>query len=121
MAVLAVATAASYLVWTAWNRYREFDAQGSAESPYEPWQASGLMLVLIVGVLAGVAGWRRCAWAAVLVIPTVLTLCISIIGATDPDGDGLWVIGAMLVMISSFLWVCLVAVPAEAISRRIAR
>lgn len=61
--VLAVATAASYLAWAAWNRYREVDAQGSTEGPYEPWQMSGLALALVVGVLAGVAGWRRCAWA----------------------------------------------------------
>lgn len=117
VAVLAAATAANYLAWLGWDHNYYVDAQGNVAGPYQPWQVVGL--VLVVGVLAGVAGWRRCAWAALLVIPTVLTICFSITGITEPNNDGLWPVGAFLVAIGSFLGVSLVALPAEAIRRRI--
>ncbi|MGQ0774029.1 MAG: hypothetical protein ACT4NY_06370 [Pseudonocardiales bacterium] len=121
IAVLAVATAASYLAWGAWNSYRYVDPRATHEGPFEPWQASGVVLYLALGLIAGVAGWRRCGWAAILVIPATMIICISIIGLSDTYGGPLSVIGAIFIAFSTFFWVAPIAVLAEAISRRKAR
>lgn len=119
--VLVAATAASYLVWGAWNSYRYVDPQVSTEGPFEPWQTSGVVLYLVLGVIAGVAGWRRCAWAAILVIPATMTVTASIISVSDNYGGPLWAIGAILIAFSTFFWVAPIALLAEAVSRRKAR
>lgn len=116
--MLAVATAASYLTWGAVNSYRYADPQATTEGSFEPWQTSGVVLYCALGVIAGVAGWRRCAWAAILVIPATMAVCISIIGVIDPDDYGYWPIGAVLVAISTFFWVTPIALLTEAVSRR---
>lgn len=36
-------------------------------------------------MIAGVAGWRRCSGVAMLVIPDVMAVCISIIDVIEPD------------------------------------
>ncbi|MGH3929264.1 MAG: hypothetical protein ACRDTF_04730 [Pseudonocardiaceae bacterium] len=120
VAVLAGATAASYLTWGAWNVYWYTGRQAATEGPFEPWQASGLVLYLVLGVIAGVAGWRRCAWAAMLVIPATMTVCFSI-SVIATGGGPLLVLGAIVVAIITFFWASPIAVLAEAISRRKAR
>lgn len=117
VALLAAATAASYLAWGAWNSYRYADPQAT----FEPWQASGVVLYLVLGVMAGVAGWRRCGWAAILVIPATMTVIVSIIGVSDAYGGPLWAIGAILIAFSTFFWVAPIALLTEVVSRRKAR
>ncbi len=72
-----------------------------------------------LGVFAGVAGWRRFAWAAILIIPGAMAVCVSIMGVID--GGALWPIGTILVAIGTFLWVTPIALLTEMVSRRKAR
>jgi hypothetical protein len=112
VAVVVVATFANYVGWLGWDTTKEIGPDGNLHGPYEPWQVVGVVLVL--GVIAVAAGWRRHPWVAVAVTTTVMTVSISVQGATEPRNDGLWPIGAFMVAIGTFLGVGLVAFLADA-------
>lgn len=112
VAVVVVATLANYVGWLGWDTTKELGPDGYLHGPYEPWQVVGVVLVL--GVIAAAAGWRRHPWVAVAVTTTVMTASFSVQGATEPRNDGLWPIGAFMVAIGTFLGVGLVAFLADA-------
>jgi hypothetical protein len=106
-ALVGVTTLASYLGWLGWDQTKYRGPDGNLHGPYQSWQVVGLVLAL--GVIAGVAGWRRRPWVAAVVSTLVMTACFSVQGATDPLNDGLWPIGAFLVAVGTFGGVALVA------------
>jgi hypothetical protein len=71
-------------------------------------------VVLVLAVIAAVAGWHRDPWDAVVMTTLVMTVCFSVTGATDPRSDGLWPIGAFMVAVGTFLGVGLVTFLADA-------
>ncbi|GAB2933864.1 hypothetical protein GCM10027280_22120 [Micromonospora polyrhachis] len=98
--LVAVGTAAVYGALFAWDQHRDLDPETMSESgPYEAWQV--ILAVLLLGLLAFVAGRRGRPWVATIVLPVVFTLCFTIDAATDRNADGLWIIGAFLVAIGS--------------------
>jgi hypothetical protein len=97
---IAVVTVAAYLAFLGWDQHKDLDPVTRNETgPYEPWQVIGLGVVL--AALAFTAGWRGRMLPAVVVLPAVLAACFGVDGATDPDGDGLWPIGAGLVAVGA--------------------
>jgi hypothetical protein len=96
---LAVLTTATYLALLAWDQHKDIDAAGSVTGPYQAWQIVGVVVAL--GVIAGMAGWRGHPAIATAVIPIVFTACWIIDTATDEWNDGLWPIGAVMVAAGS--------------------
>lgn len=103
-AVVGLATLGDYFAWLGRAEAKDF-----GRDSYQPWQVMGLVLVL--GVIAVVAGWRRHPWVAAVVTTLVMTVSWSIDAFNDPPefNDGLWLIGASMVAIGTFCGVWLVA------------
>jgi hypothetical protein len=112
---VGLATLADYLSWLGWDQMKYPGSDGYLHGPYEPWQVVGAVLVL--GVIAAMAGWRRRAWVAVVMTTLVMTGCFSVTAVTGSTDDGLWLIGAFMVAVGTFLGVGLVALVAEAVTR----
>ena len=107
--MLAVITAAQYAAWLGWDQRYDVGPGDVVSGPYQPWQVIGLTAGL--GVLAAVAGWCRHAGAAMIAIPTTMTLCFSVDAATDSEtyGASLWPIGAAMVAFAALAGVATVA------------
>lgn len=119
VALLGAGTALTYLVWLGWDRRRDVNpVTKEVSGPYEAWQIIGVVVVL--ALLAGVAGWLRHPLAAIVVIPVVFTVCWSVGASTDPYvvGANLWPIGAAAVALGSLFGALLVAGTAHAIRSR---
>jgi hypothetical protein len=105
-AVLAAASLANYLAWLGWDQERDVEPDGSLSGPYQPWQVAGLVIVL--GILAALAGRRGHPKIGTLSIAGVMWLAWSIDAATSDD-SGLWAVGAVMLLPAVFLGVGLVA------------
>lgn len=114
---VAVAVVAVYLAFLGWDQRRDVDPlTGAQTGPYQPWQVVGTAIgLLLVAFIAGRAG--RTVLVSV-VLPLTLTVCFAVDAATDPDADGLWVIGAALVAFGSLLSTGAVAFLAGYTTRR---
>jgi hypothetical protein len=66
-------------------------------------------VVLVLSVIAAVAGVHGRPVVAVVVTTLVMTVCFSVQGATDPLNDGLWPVGAFMVAAGTCAGVALVA------------
>ncbi|MFY1692578.1 hypothetical protein [Plantactinospora sp. WMMB782] len=105
---LAALTALAWFAFLGWDQQKETDpVTGAQTGPYSAWQVVGLGLVLALLVFE--TGRRGRPWLAGVVVPAVLTVAFSVDAATDPDADGLWVVGAVLVALGSALGAGLVA------------
>ncbi|WP_320066735.1 hypothetical protein [Micromonospora sp. RTGN7] len=99
--VLAVATVALWWAWLGWDTQYTVDPETSSTSgPYEGWQVVGCVLSLMA--LAAVGGWLFSPWLVVPVMTVSFTAAWAWRAATSDD-SGLWVIGAvgMLVGLAS--------------------
>ncbi|GAB3141212.1 hypothetical protein GCM10027290_13450 [Micromonospora sonneratiae] len=106
--LVALGTAAAYIGLLGWDQQKVEDpVTGSMSGPYEPWQV--IACVLVLALIAGVAGWRGRPWVATAVLPVVFTALFAVDAATDPDADGLWIIGTALVAIGSSAGTAVVA------------
>ncbi|WP_422769239.1 hypothetical protein ACN28C_20975 [Plantactinospora sp. WMMC1484] len=114
---LAGLTALAYWAFLGWDQQKETDPVTGAETgPYQAWQVIGLGVVLALLVFE--AGRRGRPWLAGTVVPVVLTAAFSVDAATSPNSDGLWVIGAVLVLLGSALGTGVVAGLGAALGRR---
>ncbi len=113
-AALTVATVLNYAAWLAWDQERDLNPVTMAETgPYEAWQVIGAASVL--ALLAFAAGWRQHLLLAIVVIPTVFTMCFAVDAATDVTADAnLWPIGAAALGAGTLLGTLLVAALASA-------
>lgn len=111
---LAVLTAGAYAAFLGWDdEYQVDSVTGVATGPYEAWQVIGLGA--ICAFVAGVAGWYRTAAIAVIVMPVVLVIGFVVSAIGDGSaGDGLFVVGALLLGVGSLLGVGLVAFVTQA-------
>ncbi|WP_212995932.1 hypothetical protein [Winogradskya consettensis] len=113
---LAVLSGGAYWALLGWDTQRDLDpATGSITGPWSAWQVLGLAAV--VGVLAFAAGRARRAWLATFVIPAAVTASFIVSASQDPDGDGLWPIGAALVALGTVAGVVLVSFVTQALTR----
>jgi uncharacterized membrane protein YfcA len=98
-ASLVVATAATYAALLSWDTHKTIDpSTGTLTGPYSAWQVIVCGLVLVA---LGAMAVRRGHRGLVFVIPGVFTLCWSVQAALDPNDDGLWPIGADLVLLGT--------------------
>ena len=98
-ALAGAVTVGAYLVFLPWGAHKTLGPDGYLHGPYENGQIIGLVLaLLIIGV---VSGWFS-NWHAPWVIPPVLTLTWIVDAMTHDDGpqqgDGLWPLGALMVL-----------------------
>lgn len=96
---LALATAACWGVWMAWDRqYVDPDGDGSYTGPYEPWQVAGCVLSLVV--VAVLALRVLPPVAVVITMPLAFTAAWVASAVTTPMiGASLWGLGAMMVLV----------------------
>lgn len=118
-AALAVLAAACWFAWLAWDTTYQVDpATGVASGPYEAWQVLGCVLSLAVAVVIGTAvlGGR------VTVVVTTLAFTFAWSVTASSDGSGLWLVGALLVLVGVAVGASVVAaVTAAVLHRRRAR
>ena len=81
----------------------------------KPWQHGGVILVL--AVIAAVAGWRRRPWTVALVAATVMTVWFVATWGVDPHQDGLFVLGAVMAGVATFIGVAFVAFVADGLAQ----
>ncbi len=97
--LLALASAACWFGWLAWDRSYQVDpATGVASGPYDAWQVIGCALTL-VGVTM-VATTRLPPRIVIPLVPVAFTAAWSFTAATT-DTQGLWPIGAALVLLGT--------------------
>ncbi|TDD60644.1 hypothetical protein E1263_10195 [Kribbella antibiotica] len=95
-----VASAAVYLALLGWHAEKTLDpATGNETGPYDAWQV--IVLAVVIALLAAIMGGAGKGWLAIITIPLTLTLMFAVDAATASNADGLWAIGALLVLIGS--------------------
>ncbi|SFJ68834.1 hypothetical protein [Cellulomonas sp. KH9] len=117
-AFVAVLTAACWFAWLGWDtQYRTDPVTGDVTGPYEAWQVVGCVVSLVaVTVLAVRALGGRRAVAAVAVTFTAAWVATQ----APRDDSGLWLVGALLVLLGTTVGAGLVALVAGAGRRRTA-
>jgi ABC-type Na+ efflux pump permease subunit len=103
-----MASAAGYLALLGWHAEKTLDpATDNETGPYEAWQV--IALAVAIGVIAAIMGNATRALLAIGTIPLTLTLMFAVDAATASNADGLWAIGALLVLIGSAAGVAVVS------------
>jgi len=84
----------NYLVWLGW------DQPTGPEEPgfYEWWQIVGLIFFLFV--ITCCAGLTRRPWLGSAAMSVTMAAAFAFDASTDPESDGLWPVGAVLVLIA---------------------
>lgn len=114
--VVAGVTLVAYLALLGWDQTRDVAPDGSTSGPYQPWQVAALVLLLaVLAVVAGAHG-ERAALLTTVTMTVVFTVAFSIDAMTEPPehNDGLWPVGAVLVLFGTFFSAGMVS----ALSRR---
>lgn len=105
------ATVAAELAWLPATAHKTVGPDGELHGPWTESQVGGLVLTLLViavlGTLLmptvrGAAGWLLPLYVAAA-LTAALTVTWSAVAAADPDGDGLWPVGALLLLVGSAL------------------
>lgn len=105
--VLAVLAASCWWGWMAWDRsYRVDPATGETSGPYEAWQVVGCVLCLVM--VCVVATKHLPVWVVVPVTTAAFTGAWSWT-ASGVDSSGLWLVGAVLVLIGTAIGAALVS------------
>ncbi|MEU7070019.1 hypothetical protein AB0B30_04355 [Streptomyces narbonensis] len=95
--VTAAVAMAAWAAWLGWDQHRDVHPDGSTTGPYEAWQVVGLVLTLLVPVCW--AAFRGHAVAGV--VGTTAGLTVAAAYDWSDDASGLFLIGAILVMIGT--------------------
>jgi hypothetical protein len=111
LSAVIVVTVAAYLPLLGWHRLQD----------YQTWKIWALVGVL--AVLAAGYGWRGHVQAGSLVQALVLTLLWSVDAATDTAvaSDGLWLAGALFVLVGTYAGAVSIASLAALAHRRATR
>lgn len=114
---VAVLTVGVWFAWLGWDTNYQVDAAGQQSGPYEGWQVAGCVLSL-VALLAGaiLAGVRAFPAAAALTVAFTVAWTVR---AAATDDSGLFVVGAVLVLVGTALGSAFVAVPARLLAARL--
>ncbi|WNB86533.1 hypothetical protein [Cellulomonas sp. ATA003] len=112
---LAALAAGCWFAWLGWDDTYQVDpATGVASGPYETWQVVGAVVTL--AVVAGVGARWAGARPTVVGVTAGFTVAWSVTAASADD-TGLWLVGALLVLVGVALLSGLVAL-ATGVSRR---
>jgi hypothetical protein len=116
-ATCLVLAGATWAVWFAWDTLRDVDpATGDTSGPYEVWQGGGAAVTLLVLVVLFV---RRLAVVdVVLAVSCGFTAGFAYSAAIDPEADGLYVVGAGLLLVVMLVATTLLALAARFVLRR---
>lgn len=96
---LGATTVAAYLALLGWDTRKTLDvATGNESGPYEVWQI--VLLALVVGALAFVAGRKHQIVPAVVAVPLALGAVFTAIAVSSPE-PGFWPVGAALLALGS--------------------
>ncbi|MBO3094677.1 hypothetical protein [Cellulomonas dongxiuzhuiae] len=118
-ALVAVLTAACWFAWLGWDtQYRTDPVTGDVTGPYEAWQVVGCVVSLVVVTVLAVRalGGRRA------VATVTVTFTAAWVATQAPrDESGLWLVGALLVLLGTAAGAGVVALVAGAGRRRRAR
>jgi hypothetical protein len=93
-----VSTIAAYLIFLPWGAQKELGADGYLHGPYEANQVIGLVVALVL--IGAVTGWFS-EWLAPWAVPPVLTLMWSLDAMNNVENDGLWPVGAAMVLVGT--------------------
>lgn len=114
--LLAVGAVLAYVGWLGWDHTYQFDpVTGARTGPYETWQVLGCAAT--IGALAVLAGLRRQAGLAVVVVPAVFTSTWSV-PASHGEQPNFWLVGAMFLAVGCTAGVAVVAFATEAVRGR---
>ncbi|WP_305789524.1 hypothetical protein [Symbioplanes lichenis] len=99
-AALVAGSGAAYAALLGWDTERDLDPVTSHSSgPYEAWQVVALALIIgALGFAAGRAGHARLATATLTV---TVTAAFVLVAVGEAEGDGLWPVGAALVLLGT--------------------
>ncbi|RAO22429.1 hypothetical protein [Micromonospora noduli] len=115
---LAAATVGVWILWLGWDTEYTVDAQtGASSGPYEPRQVIGCVLTLVV--LAALAATRLSPWLVAPVMTVAFTAAWSW-RAASTDDSGLWVVGAVLVLVGMAVGSALVSLVGRRVGQRFA-
>lgn len=116
--LLAAATVGTWFAWLSWNTgYRVDPETGATSGPYVVWQVAGCVLTL--AVVAAVGGWWLNPWLVVPVMAVAFTVPWA--GqAASIDGSGLWVVGAVLVLVGTAAGGLVLSLATHLLHRRLA-
>ncbi|MGJ9373187.1 hypothetical protein [Nesterenkonia sp. CF4.4] len=97
---VVLGSAGAWFAWMGWDQEYQVDpVTGLEHGPYEAWQVIGCGITLLAVALP--ASWGR-HWKSVLLLPPSLTVAWSVTAASQ-DSTGLWLVGAIMVLIGSSL------------------
>jgi hypothetical protein len=110
--------AAAWAGWFGWDTARDVDpGTGSSTGPYEIWQGIGAAITLLAVIVLFVR-WLPTV-NVVLGVSVGFTAGFTSSGATDPEADGLYVVGAGILLLVMLLATTLAAWGArKAVGRR---
>ena len=116
---VTAAVALVYAAFLGWDQQRDVDpVTGENTGPYGTAQvlACGVAYLLVVA-----CGGARAPVAAAVAGPVAFTFLWSLDAATDPDADGLWPIGALLVLWGTSVGAVLAVLLGRALAHRTRR
>ena len=97
--VTAVGSVAAWWAWLGWDdEYQTDPVTGVASGPYEAWQVVGCVGTLLVLALVGGALWRP---RLVALVMTVAFTAAWTAWAAAEDESGLFLVGAVLVLVGT--------------------
>lgn len=115
--LVAVITAIAYAALLGWDTgYQTDPVTGEISGPYQAWQV--ITLALVIGALAAWAGWNDHLALALLVIPTTLVIAFLVLTVRGQDETGLFIVGALLLLIGSAVGVGIAGGLAAGVARR---
>jgi hypothetical protein len=113
-----IVTAGGYFCWLGWHRPKQIQPDGRETGPYTAWQVIGFVVTVAVITIA-VTWWCKSAWIAPVMTTGAATAYFSADAATSSESDGLWPIGAALVLIGTALGTGLVSLVTTTVRRHL--
>lgn len=111
--VLAFLAASCWWGWMAWDHSYQVDpAAGETSGPYEAWQVIGCVLCLVAVCVVGTV--RLPVWLVVPIMTVAFTGAWSWTAA-GVDSSGLWLVGAVFVLVGMLVGTVMVSGLAAAV------
>ena len=100
-AIVCFVSLTGYLALLGWDQHKTIGPDGYLHGPYETWQVEALCAV--IAMAAAWAGWRGDGRAASVSATATITAAVSVDWATEPENDGLWSVGALMVLTVTYV------------------
>jgi hypothetical protein len=119
IALVAALAALCWFGWLGWDVEYQIDpATGIASGPYEAWQVAGAVICLALVVVAGTILTRPLLAAATTAAAFTVSWALT---QAPRDESGLWLVGALLVLLGVTVGASLLAFATGAVARRFRR